>query len=250
MTWVESVSPSFRARHDAADAAAAESVLYTLEDARAQLERLFARAPSELTVVLHQNAIGLSMTNPMLPLAWIATAPSARRYVAGWAGRHELHMLSPAGLEARASGVEGSREMLLLTPAALYAKRVIAENNRELIQARTVPRLGLEFRWAWLLEGGARWFAGQTDHARAAIARRLREGDRPRFPPGPRDAALLGGTVVDLLARELGEGAAVKFVSRLPAGGSRAWLKAAFGRSPTHTEGAWRSHLAQLASAG
>ena len=41
-------------------------------------------------------------------------------------------------------------------------------------------------------------------HLRPAIARRLRERASPSFPPTARDAALLGGTVFDLLSRESG----------------------------------------------
>ena len=59
-------------------------------------------------------------------------------------------------------------------------------------------------RWAWLCEGAATWLSGQTPHLRAAIVRRLREGGRPAFPPEPRDAMLLGGTVFALLEQEHG----------------------------------------------
>jgi hypothetical protein len=250
MTWVESVSPSFRARHESADADDADRVLYSLERTRERLERIFPRSTPELTVVLHSGMVELSLTNPLVPVSWIATAPAARRYVAGWVGGRELHVLSPAALRTRASNVPGSREMLDLAPEALFARRVIAENNLELRQARLLLRPRLELRWAWLLEGGARWFAGQAAHARPAIARRLREGGRPSFPPGPRDAPLLGPTVIDLLARERGEQAAAQFVCRLHRHGANAALSTAFaGRSLTHTEGAWRSHLATLAGA-
>ena len=68
-----------------------------------------------MTVVLHRDTLSLSLSNPTLPLRWLATAPAARRYVAGWAGADELHVLAPAALEARASNVPGSREMLALT---------------------------------------------------------------------------------------------------------------------------------------
>ncbi len=158
-------------------------------------------------------------------------------------------MLSPAQLEARASNVPGSRQMLTLTPLALYARRVIGENNDALRAVRTLPRMLLETRWAWLLEGGARWFAGQSEHARPAIARRLREGGRPRFPPGARDAPLLGPTVIDLLAREEGVQAAARLVCRLHPQGPRAALAGAFrGRPLSQTERAWRSHLQRVAS--
>jgi hypothetical protein len=250
VAWVESVSPSFRARHESADADDAHRVLHSLEVTRERLSVLFPRTIGELTVVLHSGTVSLSMTNPLLPLAWLATAPAARRYVAGWAGRQEIHVLAPAALDARASNVPGSREMLALTAAALYTRRVLAENNPDLPRAMTPTRIRLELRWAWMLDGGARWFAGQTEHSRPAIARRLREGGRPSFPPGLRDAPLIGGTVIDLLAREEGALAAAQFVSRLPPQGGRAAIAKAFrGRSLAHTERAWRSHLDRLAGA-
>ena len=59
---------------------------------------------------------------------------------------------------------------------------------------------------AWVSEGSATYLAGQVPHMRAAVARRLREGGRPSFPPAARDALVLGGTVFDFLAREAGPG--------------------------------------------
>ncbi len=249
MAWVESVSPSFRARHDEADADDADRTLGSLERTRDRLEPLFDEPVADLTVVLHRDSLSLTLSNPLLPLQRLATAPAARRYVAGWASRNELHVLVSSALRERASNVPGSAEMLALTAASLYAHRVIVESNRDLPR-RWPLRYAAQTRWAWLLEGSARWFAGQTDHARAAIARRLREGGRPSFPPGLRDATLLGGTVIDLLVREEGEEAAAAFASRLHPRGARAALAEAFGGRPfVHTEGAWRSHLARLASA-
>jgi hypothetical protein len=249
MTWVESVSPSFRARHDSADADGARRVLHSLELTRERLDEIFPQTVDDLSVVLHRSVVSIWMTNPLLPLIWLTTAPAARRYLAGWASEHELHVLAPAILAARASNVPGSREMLALSAAALYTKRVIAVNNPDL--PRVAPlRMRQDLRWAWLLEGSARWFSGQTEHARPAIARRLREGARPRFPPGLRDATLLGGTVIDLLAREEGEAAAARFAVRLDPRGARAALAEAFhGRPLADTEAAWRSHLNRLAGA-
>jgi hypothetical protein len=250
MSWVESVSASFTARHDSDAADDAHRVLQSLERRRVYLQALFPRTPDELTVVLHRGTAGLVFTNPLLPVAWRSTAPAARRYVVGWSGRRELHMLEPARLRARASNVPGSREMLEYSAACLYARRVIIASNPDLARVMPALRLRRQLRWAWLLEGGARWFGGQTEHARPAIARRLREGGRPSFPPGLRDAALLGGTVIDLLVREQGEPAAARFVIRLHPHGPRAALTEAFGgRSVIHTEGAWRSHLARVAAA-
>ena len=247
MTWVESRLGGFRARHDESDARDARRVLESLSLAAARMEGLFARPVDEITVVLHGSVTSLTMTNPVMPLTWLMTDPAARRYVAGWAGATELHVLSPALLRGRASNVPGSREMLALSAAALYARRVIIDNNRDL-RVIGVLRVRRELRWAWMVEGAARWFAGQTEHARPAIARRLHEGSAPRFPPGMRDATLLGGTVIDLLAREEGEPSVAAFVTRLHPKGPSAALADAFGGRPLRrSEEAWRSHLARLA---
>jgi hypothetical protein len=251
MTWEQSVSASFTARHESSDADDAHRVLQSLEQTRERLAGLFARTPEDVTVVLHGSMVGLSLTNPLLPARWLMTAPSARRYVAGWAAQRELHVLTPSVLRSRASNVPGSREMLALSAACLYTRRVLAENNRDLLRVMPLIRVLRELRWAWMLEGAARWFAGQTEHARPAIARRLREGGRPTFPPGLRDAPLLGGTVIDLLAREQGQRAPADLCTRLDPQGPRAALHKAFGGRPlVDTEAVWRSHLARLASAG
>lgn len=250
MAWVESTSPSFRARHDSTRAEDAQRVLRALELTREELSRYFPRQLDGVTVVLHRSALSLSMARPLVPLAWMATAPASRRYLAGWADDSELHVLTPAALQARASKVPGSREMLALSAPALYARRVIVESNHDLPRTMTPARVAAELRWAWLLEGAARWFCGQTEHARPAIARRLREGGRPSFPPSVRDALLLGGTVIDLLAREEGELAAAQFACRLDPHGPRAALAKAFGGRPLlSTERAWRSHLVRMATA-
>src|ERR1700730_2056418 len=124
MAWVESVSPSFRARHESALADDADRLLHALELTREQLAGVFPRTPGNLTVVMHDSAGSLALTNPLLPLTWMVTSPAARRYVAGWVGGGELHVLAPAALEARASNVSGSRQMLERAPAALYARQV------------------------------------------------------------------------------------------------------------------------------
>lgn len=250
MPWTESGSRSFRARYDSQHAADAGDLLDSLELTRERLLELFPRTLDGFTVVIHRSALSLAMASPVYPAAWFATAPAARRYLAGWGGTEELHVLAPSVLRSRASAVPGSREMIALSTAALYARRVVIENNRELAEAHRIARTSLQLRWAWMVEGGARWACGQTEHSRPAIARRLREGGEPSFPPALRDAPLLGGTVIDLLAREEGEMAAAQFVCRLHPQGPRAALSRAFhGRPFVHTEGAWRSHLARIAGA-
>ncbi len=251
MAWVESESPSFRARHPSAHADDADRVLHSLERTREYLLQYFPRTVDGISVVFHPSVASLAMARPLMPLAWLAAAPASRRYVAGWCGPHELHVLLPDALEARASTVgrtgASSQAMLARAVPALYARRVILENNQDVPRRLSPRRAGVELRWAWLLEGAARWFGGQTQHSGHAIARRLREGRRPSFPPTVRDAALLGGTVIDLLVAEEGEQAAARLASRLHPHGPRGALRDAFrGRSPAHTEAQWRAHLARL----
>ncbi len=246
-SWVESTSASFECRHSSNCGSDALRVLESLERTRERLGRWFPRTVDELTVVLHDSVASLTLTNPLLPLAWAATTPAARRYVTGWVGRRELHVLAPSILRARSSGVRGSLEMLERAPASLYARGVIAECNHEIQHSRFRGRGVPELRWAWLLEGAARWFSGETAHARTAIGVRMREPSRPSFPPSVRDATLLGGTVIDLLVEREGEIAATQLAVRLHPHGARAALAKAFGvRSLDTVEFDWRAHLEKL----
>ena len=247
MAWVETTSPSFSARHAEEDADAVVGVRELLEGTRERREGVLPVVPSGLEVVVHPTVAQLDLAQPAVPVLRRLTAPASRRYLAGWFTPREIHVLAPRLLEARASNVPGSREMLLLTPSALYAQLAAGLSNPALpppLRPGTAVRYA---RFAWLAAGAGQWFSGQTAHARPAIARRLREGGEPSFPPGIRDAQLLGGSVLDLLAREEGEAAAVTLAIE-PPGDIRRTLERAFrGRSFVHTQGAWRAHLARLA---
>jgi hypothetical protein len=105
-------------------------------------------------------------------------------------------------------------------------------------------------RWAWLCEGAATHFSGQAPHLRAAVARRLREGGRPDFPPGPRDAPLLGGTLLSLLERRAGGRACVEIVKRLDPAGAASALERAFGRPLGEVERDWRRYLEGFRTSG
>ena len=251
MAWVERASPSFTARFEERDADDAARVVEQLEQARGDFSGRFPRPTGELTVVIHDSELALALAAPYLPLARAVTAPAGRRYLAGWFGATELHVLAPLLLARRASAVPGSRELLMLTPRALYAAAVVGANNPELPPPFTPASFLRYLRWAWLAQGAAQYLAGQVAHLRPAIARRLHEGPRPAFPPGVRDAALLGGTVFDLLAREEGQRAATTLaVLPLHPGGREAALVKAFGgREISQTATTWRAHLERLASA-
>ncbi|HLM51900.1 MAG TPA: hypothetical protein VK279_15245, partial [Solirubrobacteraceae bacterium] len=148
----------------------------------------------------------------------------------------------------------GSRELQLLAPAALYVQLAVGTANRRLPPPFRPWSLARYRRWAWLQAGAGQLLSGQLEHAGGAIARRLRAGPAPGFPPAVADASLLGGTVLDLVARE--EGAATLaglLTGPLPRGraGPRRALADVFGGRPVaHTEGIWRARLARLAAAG
>jgi hypothetical protein len=242
--WTESASDTFVARHDERDAADAERVLAQLEHAREQLERRLDVELGELAIVLHGSPAQLDAAQPWLPLQRRLTAPAARRYVVGWAGERELHVLCPRLLAQRASNVEGSLELLMLTPAALLARRAVAIRQPGFPPPAGARRLARWMRHAWYAEGAAQWLSGQTAHVRPAVARRLHEGSAPSFPPGRADALLLGGSVIDLLAREEGDRAAAAAVRD----GPQRVLEALTGsRGGRHTANAWRSHLTRIA---
>jgi hypothetical protein len=248
MPWVETSSPSFSARHELDDDADVVEVLELLENTRERLGSVFDRMPEDVSVVIHGSPLQLDLAQPYLPLIRRLTAPAARRYLVGWFSATEIHVLAPRLLRTRASNVPGSLEMNLLAPAALYAQIVVGANNPGLPPPFRPGTFRRYVSWAWLAAGAAQYFSGQTPHARPAIARRLHEGPRPAFPPGIRDATLLGGTIVDLVAREGGEEAAVRLACRPPLGSARDALVETFhGRPLVHTEGTWRAHLARLA---
>ena len=215
MTWLETASETFVARYDERDADDAERVLAQLEYARERLQRKLDVQLGDLSVVLHPTSAQLDAAQPWLPLQRARTAPAARRYVVGTVTEEEIHVLAPRVLAQRASNVEGSLELLMLAPSALLAKRMLRR------QAAPVAQAGAP----WRLEGAAQFFSGQIKHIRPVVVLRIHERPAPSFPPGRRDALLLGGTVFDLLHREEGDEACLELASAPdPAAGARAGL--------------------------
>ena len=243
MGWTETESRSFTARHEEEESADVEALLDTLEDFRSELAERFERLPQDVAVIVHREPYQLTLAQPWLPLARAFAAPAARRYLAGWFSSHEIHVLSADTLEERASNVEGSREALRLTPLREYAHLVVGANNPGLPPPFTPASFARYVRWAWLCEGAASFFSWQVDHLRPAIARRLREGATPSFPPSARDAPLLGGTIFSLLEETAGEPACVELASALHPGGARPAIERAFERPFVEVEHAWREHV-------
>src|SRR4051794_11039160 len=244
MAWVSTESLSFTARHEEADAAAAQDLLDDLESFRAELAELFPRTPGDIAVIVHPRPSALVLAQPWLPLARLAASPASRRYMAGWFSRREIHVLSPEALEARASPGEGSREALMLSPLHEYAHLAIGANNEALPPPFNPRSFARYLRWAWLAEGAAAQLSGQTPHLRAAVARRLHEGPTPSFPPSARDAPLLGGTLLAMLQEERGRAAVAELASPLHPHGAERAIERAFGRRPMEVEADWRARIA------
>ncbi len=233
---------SFRARHESADHACAQRVLDSLEERRLRLEEYFDDVPGGITVVIHPSPAWLSAAHPFLPAARLAAAPAGRRYLAGWPMASELHVLSDEHLERRAAGSD-SLAALLGTAERLYAQLVIGGANEKLPPPWGPGRFVRYLRWTWLVEGGAQYFSGQTPLFRAAISTRMRDRRRPTFPPSPRDAITLGGTIFDLLERLRGIDACLVLMSRLRRGGSGAAIELAFDAPLRRVEEQWRRYL-------
>ncbi len=247
MPWVETSSLSFVARHESGDADAAASVLDDLERFRSRLEGTFERVPGEVAVVIHPRAAMLALAAPWLPLARAVSAPAGRRYFAGWFGGGEIHVLSPSALEHRASGSPGSRAALVRSPRHEYAHLVIGANDARLpppFSPRTFRRY---VRTAWLCEGAATYLAGQVPHLGPAVTRRLREGATPGFPPAPKDALVLGGTVFALLERERGVRACLDLIAGASVEPAAA-IEQAFGRPLASVQRTWLDQLESLSA--
>jgi hypothetical protein len=212
---------------------------------------VFPAVPDDVAVVVHPTALSLTAAQPYLPLLRRLSSPASRRYVIGGFSERELHVLSPRLMRERASNVAGSLDTMLLAPAALYGQLVVGANNPRLPPPFRPGRLRRYVKWAWLQMGAGQWLSGQIQHARPAISRRLHEGSTPSFPPSPRDAYLLGGSIYDLVERSFGIDAAVKLACELPASGGaqRSLIRAFSGRDIHQIEGEWRTHLSRLASA-
>jgi hypothetical protein len=244
--WVETQSLSFTARHDSGDAAFAERTLDRLEELRLRLEDHFEEVPGDVTVVVHTSPAWLALAHPFLPLARWSAAPASRRYLAGWPMATELHVLNDPHNDRRAAG-EDSREALRGTAERLYAQLVIAANDTEFPPSWTPRRFVRYLAWAWLIEGGAQYFSRQVGLYRAAVIRRLRESARPSFPPSRRDAAILGGTIFDLLEAERGPDACERLAVHPLHSGATATLEDAFDARIGDVEAAWRDYLREAA---
>ena len=178
--------------------------------------------PGGITVILHPSSAWLSAAHPFLPAARLASAPAGRRYLAGWATADR----APHAQRQR-PGAPGGRRGL----AARAARDRASASTRSWCSPPTTPRMpppwgprafSRYLRWAWLIEGGAQYFSGQSASFRPAVLRRLNEGasrpSRPRRATRSSSAAASSTCSIS----EVGRHACELLVSRLPKGGPAA----------------------------
>ena len=248
MAWVDTASETFLARHDerdADDAAARARAARVRAHAAGGALRDAARGARGRAALLVRAARRRAALGPARAPADRARSAALRRRL-GRAARAARALPAAArapGLERRGLAGDADARALGAARAPLCGGRATRRCRRRCRRAR----LARWSRWAWLVEGAAQWLAGQTRHVRPAIARRLKEGSAPAFPPSRADALLLGGSIFDLLAREEGDRACVTLARGPHPDGPLRALEIAFPRSLRHTESAWRSHLARLA---
>jgi len=246
MAWVETPSENFIARHAEEHTPEAQSTLDALEQHRSHLEQIFPRVPERVTIVLHDSTAQLLMAQPLLALTRRMSAPDGRRYMAGSFTQREVHCLAPSVLRRGAAGDE-SLKALLLTPQRYYTMLAVGTNNPLLPPPFRPASVARMLRRPWQAEGAAQYFSGQVPLLRAAIAVRLRRGPA-KFPPPRRDAALLGGTVFDLLEARRGNRACVRLACHPDNADERTVLETAFDAPRHELTQAWRAHLERLSS--
>ena len=182
MSWVETTSLSFTARHESAQTDDAIAVLEDLEEHRTHLEQLFPRLPGNVTIVLHDSPLQLWLAHPMLLVSRMLARRSARRYVAAWYRADEVHSLSRPMLRALSAGADSERAMLL-SPRRAFTALVVGINNPLLPPpSRPAAVRRTLLRNAWLTQGASQYFSGQVPLLRAAMAMRLRQGRLPFLP--------------------------------------------------------------------
>ena len=242
MSWVETESLSFTARHEDTDEDSAQRTLDALEDLRLKLEERFEEAPDDVTVVVHPSPAWLNAAHPFLPAPGSPPPPPA---AATWpAGRWPRSCTYSTTTTSRtAPRARTPSRPCSGTAERLYAQVVIGANNESLPPPWGPRRFSRYLRWTWMVEGGAQYFSGQVPLFRAAVQTRMRAGETPSFPPGVRDAMILGGTVFDLLERMRGRDACSILISRLRRDGPERAIELAFDGRMREIESEWRAYL-------
>ena len=213
-----------------------DRVLHSLERTREYLGQFFPRTVDEITVVLHPSVADRSRWRGR-SCPWRGSPPRPRRGATWPAGADRTSSTCCCPTRSRlarrtfqAHGRCSSRAV-----PALYARRVILENNR-ICPASAQPPPGGSGAALGVAAGGLGALVRRPDRARPAGHRAASaRGRRPAFPPGLRDAALLGGTVIDLLVARAGR--AGRRTARLPAASAGPPRRAARGVRRAHAGG-------------
>ena len=248
MSWVETTSLSFTARHESAQTDDAIAVLEDLEEHRNHLERAVPAPARE------RHGRPARLAAPALAgapaAAGLAQPCRAARRGATWragTGPARCTRSRRPMLRALSAGPDSERACCSARGAPTRRWSWASTTRccrRPAGPARVSPAL---LRHAWLAEGAAQYFSGQVPLLRAAIAMRLRQGRVP-FPPGRAGRAAAGGQRVRP-ARARARRARLRAARdpSLRAPRATRWRTRSTGPSPD-TAHAWRAHLERLST--
>ena len=248
MPWVETETLSFAARHESGQT---DSVERLLDD----LERFRDRARAALRARCRARSRWSSTRASLMLVAGRTRGCRPARMVSAPAGPPLLRRLVQPARDPRAGarrrwrrarrGWPARARRMLLSPAARVRAPGGGRQQRRAaaaVHARTFRRY---LRMAWVSEGSATYLAGQVPHMRAAVARRMREGGRPAFPPAAPRRAGAGRHGVRASWRARRAPAARRRAGAEPDPRRRRWRRSA-GAGPAARS--WEDYLAGFAA--
>lgn len=242
-TWTESTSDLFRVRFDSDARVEVEEMVHTLEAVAMRLEAHGLVLPPHPTVVVHPTAVSLALAQPAFLAAQSVTESHGRRYVASWPSGATLHLIAPHRHLRGDQRVIGMRDALERAPACGLAHLALAHANPGLSLQRAIRRRA----WLWLAWGAGQALVGQVPLLASSIAVRRRMRRALSMPPPPRDAVVLGGSVVELVLRTRGLTALVSMLKEPLPPTPEGWIgKALPGLGPTERDVHWRMLLDDL----
>lgn len=242
-TWTESTSDLFRVRFDSDARVEVEEMLHTLEAVAVRLEAHGLVLPPHPTIVVHPTAVSLSLAQPAFLAAQALTESHGRRYVASWASGSTLHLIAPHRHLRGDQRTVGMRDALERAPACGLAHLALGHANPGLALSRVIRRRA----WLWLAWGAGQALVGQVGLLASSIAVRRRMRRSLAMPPPPRDAVVLGGTVVELVLRTRGLTALVGMLKEPLPPTPEGWIGRALpGLGSTERDVHWRMLLDDL----
>lgn len=242
-TWTESNSNLFRVRFDSDARIEVEEMVHSLEAMAMRLDAHGLGLPDHPTIVVHPTAFSLALAQPAFMAAQSVTESHGRRYVASWTTGSTLHLIAPGRHTRGEQRVIGMRDALERAPACGLAHLALAHANPGLSLTRGIRKRD----WLWLAWGAGQTLGAQVPLLASSIAVRRRMRRALSIPPPPRDAVVLGGSIVELVLRTRGLTALVGLLKEPLPPTPEGWIGRALpGLGPTERDVRWRMLLDDL----